>query len=511
MKIYFRDITFEGHPLVWELNEKTNQATCLLYCIKKDNEVQFLPKMSLELFKKFSGITHDKGEIIIKDVKTFGQPYQSVDHLYEIKDKITAPKATITRQKSSFFLQQKNKLQDEASTSKPLKRSLSLSNTNHPLFTHITLDELIKNDESTCALWGDTVAYENYFEKKTSTDAKARGAKFLKSSMAFNVMVQYEKNRHLYPLKSKVIKEIRALLEVLDPIYTNWYSDKNVQVNREWIFHYFQNAVLEAMLNGNLNNKPTEFETKEPPKLNAALRKYAIEKARSLRAELMLMKFNILINPELPPELALSEKEVHTLTEITSLREFVLKQPKEILEGISAQLNKIAQLIIESGMVEESYTELSTQLNDSLSIDAPVIMNFHSFKTLIQTLLEQQLTSSSSKKELKIEKELIPEIVTQVTIETITQISKILNSTHGQYIAQLYKIDRNFYLCKEWADKLAVELADVKLKHPKDEKKVMAYSQMIANKVVGFLQHQLQKYQPPQDENSNTDSLSIKL
>lgn len=102
MKIYFPDITFEGNPFVWELNETTNQATCLMYCIKKDTQVQFIPKMSLDLFKKFPGITYDKDEIIIRDVKIFDKVYQILDHLRELKDKIAGPKATISRQKSSF-------------------------------------------------------------------------------------------------------------------------------------------------------------------------------------------------------------------------------------------------------------------------------------------------------------------------------------------------------------------------------------------------------------------------
>ncbi|WP_454781242.1 hypothetical protein [Legionella sp. WA2022007384] len=505
MKIYFPEIKFEGNPIVWELNEKTNQATCLLYCIKKDNQAQLMPKMSFDLFKKFPGITYDKGEILIKDVKIFDKAYLSVDHLCEVKETITAPKTNITRQKSLFFLEQKNKMLDGgASTSKPVRRSLSLSNTTLPAYTHITLDELIKNDHSTCALWGDTVAYENYFEDKTNSDAKARGAKFLRSAMSFNVMVQYEKNGYLYPLKSKVIKEIRALLKMLDPIYTDWYSDENIQVNRELVFHYLQNAVLEAMLNAPLNNKPTEFETKEPPKLGAALLNYAIEQARTLRAELMLIKFNILIKPELSPALALRDKEVKVLPEITSFREFVLKQPKEIVEAISTRLNTITLLIIESGKVEDSNAELSTQLNSLLSVNAPEIMNFHSFKTLIHTLLDQQITSSRKN-------ELIPEIVNKVTIETINQIYKVFNKTHSQYVAQLSKVDDNFYICKDWADKLAVGLAEVKLKNPKEEKKVTAYSQAIADKVVSFIQHQLNEHQLRQDETISTSSLSIKL
>ncbi|MCW8471598.1 hypothetical protein OQJ19_13215 [Fluoribacter gormanii] len=505
MKIYFPDITFEGNPFVWELNETTNQATCLMYCIKKDTQVQFIPKMSLDLFKKFPGITYDKDEIIIRDVKIFDKVYQILDHLRELKDKIAGPKATISRQKSSFFQYQKDKALDEvASTSKPPRRSLSLSSTNLPLFTHITLNELIKNDHITCSLWGDTVAYETYFEEKTSNDAKARGAIFLKSSLAFNIMVQYEKNRRLYPLKANVIKEIRALLEVLDPIYVNWYTKESIQANRELVFYYFQNAVSEAMLNGNLNNKPTEFETEEPPKLNKALRTYAIEKARALRAELMLMKFNILINPELPPELSLSDKEIKTLPEINSLRKLVFKQPIEILEDISTRLKKISLLIIESGIVEESNAELSTQLNHSLAINAPVIMDFHSFQSLLHALLDQQITSSSKK-------ELIPDIVTKVTKETINQIIKTYKMTNSQYIAPLSKIDSNFYLCKDWADKLAVELAEVKLKHPKEEKKVTAYSQAIADKVVGFMSHQLQEYQPNENDSLTSSSMSIKL
>lgn len=501
MKIYFPNITFQGYPFVWELNEKTHQATCLLYCVKKETHARFEPNISLDIFKKFPGVTLDNGAIIIKDIRTFNAAYQNLAHLNELKDKITQSETALLRQKSSFFQSRKEKSQDQAVSSSPIRRR-SLSNSSHPLYVRIILNELIKNDDTDSSLWGDTASYETYFAEKTNNDAQARGALFLKSAMSLSIMVQYEKNHRLYPLKSKLIKEIRGLLEELDPIYTAWCTQENIHANRKLVFHYFQNAVLEAMLNGNLNNKATEFEA-EPQKLNPTLRKYAIDKARALRAELMLIKFNVLLDPELHPELALSEKEAKKLLpEITSLRDLLLKQPGEILEGIQTRLKKIAKLIIKSGVVEESNALLSTQLNHALSINSPVVMAFHSFQTLLHTLLDNQITASK--------KELIPDIVTKVTKETINQISKTFGMTHGQYIAPLSNIaDSNFYLCKNWADKLAAELAEIKLKHPKDEKKITVYSQAIADKVVDFLHDQLHEFELAQDNVATATSMSI--
>lgn len=505
MKIYFQNITFQGSPLVWELNESTHQATCLLYCIKKGTHSRFEPKISLDMFHEYPGVTIDDGAIIVKDVRTFPVAYQTLEHLNELKDKIVRSKPPIYKKQSTFFQYKKdNALESSTSYSKAQadKRRRSSSMADLPLYGRISLDDLIKKDDhANSSLWGDTVAYETYFEEKTRSDAKARGAIFLKSVSSFYIMVQYEKNHHLYPLKSQLIKEIRKLLDSLDPIYVNWCAQE-ITSNRKSIFLYFQNAVLEAMINGTFNDKPTEFDTPELEKSNPKLKQYAIEKARALRAELMLMKFNILINPELFPELALNEKEAKkVLPEITSFRQFVLKQPIEVIEDIKLKLKDVAGLIIQSGIVEESNLKLSTQLNHELSTNAAVIMDFHSFQALLHLQLDKQLSSNK--------KELIPDIATKVAKETIIQINKTFGKSHGQYIAQLSNIvDSDFYLCKEWAEQLAVELEEIILKHPKEEKKVLAYSHAIADKVVTFLQTQLHDYTPTLNEGT-TASISM--
>lgn len=505
MKIYFQNITFQGSPLIWELDEKTHKATCLLYCIKKESYSRFEPKIDLEMFKKFPGVIIDDGAVIIKDVRTFTEAYQSLEHLNKLKDTIVQPKATILRQQSTFFQYRKDKALEGStlfSTRNNIRRR-SASAATLPLYARIILDELIKNDHENSSLWGDTVAYETYFEKKTSNDAKARGAILLQSATSLNIMVQYKKNHRLYPLKSQLIQEIRGLLDVLDPIYISWCTEEMTHTNRKAVFDYFQNAVLEAMLNGKLNNKATEFETPELDKLNPALREYAIGKARALRAEVMLMKFNVLINSELTPELALNEKEAKkVLPKITSFRNFVLKQPIEVIEDIKQKLKKIADLVIQSGIVEESNLKLSMQLNQELSSKAPVVMNFYSFQNLLNIQLNKQLTTHK--------KELIPDLVTKVAKETIIQINKTFTQEYSQYIAPLSNVvDSDFYLSQECADQLAVELAEIKLKHPKDEKKVLAYSHAVADKVVNLLQHQVHKLSPTDHKVTATSSMSL--
>ncbi|KTC80076.1 hypothetical protein Lche_2096 [Legionella cherrii] len=128
-------------------------------------------------------------------------------------------------------------------------------------------------------------------------------------------------------------------------------------------------------------------------------------------------------------------------------------------------------------------------------------MDFHSFQALLHLQLDKQLSSNK--------KELIPDIATKVAKETIIQINKTFGKSHGQYIAQLSNIvDSDFYLCKEWAEQLAVELEEIILKHPKEEKKVLAYSHAIADKVVTFLQTQLHDYTPTLNEGT-TASISM--
>lgn len=402
MKIYFPAITFQGSPIVWELNEENHQATCLLSCIKK---MPSQPQIPLEIFKEFPDIIIEDGAVIIKDIRTFNTTYQSLDVINELKDQITSErsKERLLKRDSSFFKYKKTNLQEVylSTPSKTHNITLDISS----FYNRIILDELIKKDDTDATLWGDTVAYESYFEQKTSSDAKSRKAKFLKSEMSLHIMVQYEKNNRLYPLKSMLIKEIRALLDVLDPVYTDWCSQDGSSVfDKKSVVHYFQDAVLEAMLNSRINNKATEFETPESTSLSPALQKYAVIKARALRAELMLMKFNILINPELPIELALEEKTLNNLlTPISTLRKHITKQPQEVIENIKQKLKGMADLIIQAGIIEESNAQLSTRLNHDLQINVPVVMNFYSFRSLLQTQLELQITGSR--------KALIPDII----------------------------------------------------------------------------------------------------
>ncbi len=505
MKIFFKNITIQGNPLVWKLDEKTNQATCLMYCVKTDHS-RVEPHITPEMFKDFPDIIFEDGKFIIKDVRNFNSPYQSIEHLEEIRKKIAQPGSAMLRQQSSFFQNRKDKAYEgtTSTSNRDVGRRRSVSSTSLPLYSRIILDELIKNDPSSSSLWGDTVAYESYFEQKTSKDAKSRRAIFLKSVFSFNVMVQYEKNLHLYPLKSKLIKQIRELLDLLDPIYMNW-CNQNMDSSREAVYRYFQNAVLEAMLNGKFNNKATEFETPELAKFNPSLKKYAIEKARALRAELMLMKFNILISDELPLELALDEKEVKNAhSEMTSFRTLVLKQPAETVEHIKQVLKKMADLIIESGIREESNQQLTTQLNNELRSQASVIMDFHSFQALLTVQLAKQLSDNK--------KELLPDIVAKVAKEVIIKINRTFKMEHGQYIAPLSDIvDKDFYLCKEWAEELAVKLAEIKLKHPKEEKKVLAYADAVADKVVSYIQNQLNDLIPTHGRARAVDSGPLSL
>ena len=159
-------------------------------------------------------------------------------------------------------------------------------------------------------------------------------------------------------------------------------------------------------------------------------------------------------------------------------------------------------MVIQSGIVEESNLKLSMQLNQELSSKAPVVMNFYSFQNLLNIQLNKQLTTYK--------KELIPDLVTKVAKETIIQINKTFTQEHSQYIAPLSNVvDSDFYLCQECADQLAVELAEIKLKHPKDEKKVLAYSHAVADKVVNLLQHQVHKLSPTDHKVTATSSMSL--
>lgn len=471
MKIYFAQIVFQNKPIIWELNQVTHQATCLFYCLEERFDSKKQSELLKEL-KKIPGIIFSDDEVVIQDIHTFDQNYIAV--IEETKENQVPTlniQSVYSKKRSSFF---HNHPEAPRGT-----------RTNSPILPkHIDLDSLIPNDLEEPTLWRNTVAYEECFLKQ-NISAKKMGATCLRTASSFNLLVQHEKDTLLLPEKFAVIKAIRKLLALLDPIYMEWC--KTEFFNNALIINYFQKAVLDAMLNGKINNNATEFEDEEQTQLEPALRKYAIQKTLELRAELMLMKFLVLINKEKPLELVINEDTSATLLPmLTSFRQFILEQKKALLKELRKTTQEICNCIIQSRKVEHENRKLSDQLSKELATKAPVIKEFRSFQFLLQEILSGHKSES------------LADIITQTTTETIKQIAEVFKEKKwGQYIASLSLIiDHDFYLCPEWTKELIPVLAEIEFKKTKDDKKIKAYSNAVAEKVVDFFVAQLKEMTP---------------
>lgn len=65
--IYFPDFTFNNIPLVWDYNEKTNQAVCTFFTTEKiENSRAILLQLSS---KEYAGITLTEESAIIEDME----------------------------------------------------------------------------------------------------------------------------------------------------------------------------------------------------------------------------------------------------------------------------------------------------------------------------------------------------------------------------------------------------------------------------------------------------------
>jgi hypothetical protein len=494
MKIYFPKISFQSSPLVWELDEQTNQATCLFYTKNNGLLNDKVHALIFKTLKTFACIEVSEDSAVIKDVSTFGGVYIPVSETEKLTKALSTraitPLKVPLRQKSTFFTLPPSPITSPRTT---------------PKLEHLHLTYLIpKGDPSTSSLWGDTVAYLEHFEKKTAQEKYDRAAAYVKSSFAFKLNVQHEKSTRLIPLKKNVISRIKELLISLDEVYIQWYAEKSPLITKNFI-KYFQNGVLEAMLNEPVNNRVTDFDNATQSHYSPALREYSRKQALELRTNFMLIKFLCLVTKDdkFPIEFAVNETELDELKPLlSSLREFFLKQTPEYLHIVNTKLEEIAQCIIASHATEVSNIELSDKIILALA-SSPVVRGFVSYNSILQKITHP----NDSKPEL-------PLSITHTIIQTTIQaINKNFKKNYSQSIAPLGTLgDKDFYLLQAWEAKLIAKLKSI---NQKDLKKnnTDKYATAVAEKVVTFLQkhvhENVQKESPETAVATSSSSFSL--
>ncbi|EHL32662.1 hypothetical protein [Legionella drancourtii] len=470
MKIYFPKISFQGSPLVWELDEQTNQATCLFYSINGQLNDKARALMFRTL-KAFASIEVSENSALIKEVSKFGDAYIPVLETEKLtrshSTRAMPPENVLSRQKSAFF---------------PTPISPRT-----PKLEHIHLTYLIpKGDPSTASLWGDTVAYLEHFNKKTEQDRYNRAAAYVRSSAAFIVNAQHEKTKKLFPFKHNVLVAIEQLLELLDPVYVQWHKENKLAITKSFV-KYFQTAIVTAMKNEGINNRPTDFDGLMNSDYPAALVEDSRTDAFKSRTNAMLMKFLFLVTKgdKFPLAYVANEHEINELEPLLmSLRKFFLQQTAEYLHTVNAKLEEIAQFIVKSNTPEVKDADSINKITQEYASSPPVLGDFVSFNSILQKITHP----NDSKPEL-------PLSITHTIIQTTMQaINENFKKNYSQFIAPLGTLgDKDFYLLQALEDKLTATLKSINQKDLK-RNNTDKYATAVAEKVVTFLQKRVHEH-----------------
>lgn len=492
MKIYFPKISFQGSPLVWELDEQTLQAHCLFYTING----QVNDKSRALVFKTlttFAGIELSEHSALINEVSKFSNVYIPVAEAEKLTKTtstraIPLPKLPL-RQNSTFF-----------HTTSPLTSPRVAK------LKHIRLNDLVPTgDHALSSLWGDTVAYLKYFEDKTMQDQYDRAAACVRSSAAFAINVQHAKSDKLFPFKHDVIVATQQLLDLLDPVYMQWHKKNTLPITKSLV-KYFQTAVETAMKNEGINDRATDFDKLMKSLYPAELVERFRAQAFKLRTDAMLMKFLFLVTPgdEIPLSYVANKHEINELEPLLrSLRTFFLQQAPEYLHHIHAKLEEIAQCIVGSNAPEVEDANSINQIRQELA-SSSVVRGFVSFNSILQKITHPD----EAKPEL-------PLSITHKIIQTTIQfINEKFKKNYSQSIAPLGTLgDKDFYLLHDWEEMLTTELKSINQKDLK-RNKTDKYAAAVAKKVVEFLQEHVAENIPKESKKMQktevaTSSLSL--
>ncbi len=346
MKVFFKRITHNDQPLLWEINQVKNRATCLYQipgrhkkCIDVTNDQQAIDAV----LKGIKGIDFNKQKkAIIVDFNLFCKKHRHTE--------IAAHSISRQRPRSARFFSASEAplqiiLQDAAAEFKKIKAA--------------SFDELMEKYA------GSTLCYNRLY-RSSGLRLKQLQQQELISDTRLLIILDMYKDQLLYKLRSEQVDTLRLLFDtVLLPAIYHFFADENKLFIPEPLALYLQEAVNMVLSNNSSNTQATSFEKQQEE--NPIIRdKWYSQKAfaaRNERAQEKLMLLEFFCNDNMSANDVVDKNADVWLEGIrTQMTDMQRDQLRRLLEDVK-------QSVIEVGMLKYS--------NDLIHSDAFVKIGPH--------------------------------------------------------------------------------------------------------------------------------------
>lgn len=285
MYVYFKEIQYEGKPLLWKVDEKNNKATCTYQCHQEKEKKLDSAKVNVVL-GPVKGIEVKDSGAEIADYSRFQKQY----HPYQANE--LKRTTSVSQVPLSMFTPTRPVLSRTISTphySPPPKTEAIEEHKKSSLFETITEH-----------FSGETTCYFRLAEKNKQTiDSLSKYGVLTRATIS--ICEQMLKDEELYPFRIQQLNLLKNFFDqYLEPALSGLGPETLHQVKP-----YLLNAILQALRNIPFNNQPTWFDVPAPilpPSSEMVLEKAYEQKL--LTANLMLMPL------EFFTDAALSAKEL---------------------------------------------------------------------------------------------------------------------------------------------------------------------------------------------------------
>jgi hypothetical protein len=453
MKIIFKDIAYNSIPLVWEYDEKLNEAT---WSGAFANGSKSTPgnKFVLQNLHLIEGI--EVGErVFIKDALSFFKTYSPMT-LPELKDvqATRSPRGVFFRASGSPSI----KVNPCSSSSPYLAES---ENTVVP--THaIGLDALIpENHQGLSSLWRSTRVYEAELLQKTDEDRQKRQYHSIKTERDLTKELMYIKTACISPIKGRIIASLRHLFDdLLAPIQSKLAGEDATPPE---LITYFRCVIQEIMKESSIDLCLKEMALEEKNRSQFHMG----ESTKAVQFEYTMKSLrNASIRLKLAPFIFFTHEWEVVSDDLTANDQ--LKRHLELLKShtqaqtqfIKSATDHLEKLLRGLGEAQCSLHITEMELASNISSHKPV-GNFLSFHALIVNLLKP-ITIHKVKSE-KINKDkseqLLHEFRTRVIHDVMAKFKQISTQPNAEgQIAGLYETDLDFYISDALYARLSANL-----------------------------------------------------
>jgi hypothetical protein len=520
MRIYFKNITFQGLPVIFDYDSISKSAKCT-YSVGGNNLNINGDELNSQL-QSLKGIEIIDNIAVITDIETFRKQH---------------PFSTIVDSSDQSVLQ----------NSFFSKSSPSLTSSNVPLgkmeatsFSASSLKPSVISMESLLANCpGETLVYEGNLKRNNEANLKRLYSLKVYSPEAINLTAQVIKNMDYYVLRQWQMQLIRQIHE--EVIAPSMATFKEGQTTPRYVLDYFETCIKSIMSNSNFNLMDTAFEQNS----STEGQPIPIEEnyqIRAIYAKVMLKGFMFFVS-DLPVEklhlnnheleqwlnefktyialhkikLQMLLSDLFNLTICTGLmdHDYKLLDAESFAQGENYDFSKLHTITKAIQMKHTTLSYALSQLPPNYQLQGHSVEGFpHRVYSLKQTLkyaLEASL-KANARKPLS---ETDMEQCTQTVVESICQDLILITKGNGRSDAAklishtIKSNDKDIYLCDEWHNAITDCLKGVFIdaSSPRRESKFIdKWGHEAHSLIIGLVHAELEKLHVP--EHTKTSSKS---